>query len=555
MAKNGEKLRVIPLGGLGEIGKNMMVLECGNDLIVIDSGLEFPDDELLGIDLVIPDFSYLVENKNRLRAVVLTHGHEDHIGALPYVLKELRVPVYGTRLTLGLVKGKLEEFDLGYDPDFRVVKAGDKVPIGCFEVEFIHVNHSIADSVALGIKTPVGYVIHTGDYKIDQTPVDGEVMDLHTFAAYGHRGVLLLMSDSTNVERPGFTQSERSVGEAFEEAFERVRGRIIIASFASNVHRIQQIMDAAAHHRRKVAVVGRSVEKVVDIALELGYLRVPDHTLVDVDTIDHLPAHQVVIITTGTQGEPMSALSRIAMSEHKKVSILPGDTVIISANPIPGNERLVSRVVNHLFRQGAEVIYERFSGMHASGHASQEEQKLMLNLVRPRYFMPVHGEYRHLKRHALMAEELGIPSSNVFVMENGDVLELTSHSARLGERVNAGKVLVDGLGVGDVGNIVLRDRRLLAQDGILIVVVTINKQTGAVIAGPDIISRGFVYMREAESLVEEAKARVRQALGECEANQVTEWGSIKNSVRDALSTFIYDKIHRRPMILPIVMEV
>ncbi|MBE3573964.1 MAG: ribonuclease J [Firmicutes bacterium] len=555
MAKNGEKLRVIPLGGLGEIGKNMMVLEYGNDLIVIDSGLEFPDDELLGIDLVIPDFSYLVENKNRLRAVVLTHGHEDHIGALPYVLKELRVPVYGTRLTLGLVKGKLEEFDLGYDPDFRVVKAGDKVPIGCFEVEFIHVNHSIADSVALGIKTPVGYVIHTGDYKIDQTPVDGEVMDLHTFAAYGHRGVLLLMSDSTNVERPGFTQSERSVGEAFEEAFERVRGRIIIASFASNVHRIQQIMDAAAHHRRKVAVVGRSVEKVVDIALELGYLRVPDHTLVDVDTIDHLPAHQVVIITTGTQGEPMSALSRIAMSEHKKVSILPGDTVIISANPIPGNERLVSRVVNHLFRQGAEVIYERFSGMHASGHASQEEQKLMLNLVRPRYFMPVHGEYRHLKRHALMAEELGIPSSNVFVMENGDVLELTSHSARLGERVNAGKVLVDGLGVGDVGNIVLRDRRLLAQDGILIVVVTINKQTGAVIAGPDIISRGFVYMREAESLVEEAKARVRQALGECEANQVTEWGSIKNSVRDALSTFIYDKIHRRPMILPIVMEV
>lgn len=555
MAKNGEKLRVIPLGGLGEIGKNMMVLEYGNDLIVIDSGLEFPDDELLGIDLVIPDFSYLIENKNRLRAVVLTHGHEDHIGALPYVLKELRVPVYGTRLTLGLVKGKLEEFDLGYDPDFRVVKAGDKVPIGCFEVEFIHVNHSIADSVALGIKTPVGYVIHTGDYKIDQTPVDGEVMDLHTFAAYGHRGVLLLMSDSTNVERPGFTQSERSVGEAFEEAFERVRGRIIIASFASNVHRIQQIMDAAAHHRRKVAVVGRSVEKVVDIALELGYLRVPDHTLVDVDTIDHLPAHQVVIITTGTQGEPMSALSRIAMSEHKKVSILPGDTVIISANPIPGNERLVSRVVNHLFRQGAEVIYERFSGMHASGHASQEEQKLMLNLVRPRYFMPVHGEYRHLKRHALMAEELGIPSSNVFVMENGDVLELTSHSARLGERVNAGKVLVDGLGVGDVGNIVLRDRRLLAQDGILIVVVTINKQTGAVIAGPDIISRGFVYMREAESLVEEAKARVRQALGECEANQVTEWGSIKNSVRDALSTFIYDKIHRRPMILPIVMEV
>lgn len=555
MVKNTDIVRIIPLGGLGEIGKNMMVIETGSDIVVVDSGLMFPDDEMLGIDLVIPDFTYLLENRAKVRGIVLTHGHEDHIGALPYVLKELPVPVYGTKLTLGLVKGKLSEFNLGREPDLRVVRAGEKVRIGSLNVEFIRVNHSIADSVALAIFTPLGTIIHTGDFKVDQTPIDGEVMDFHRLAELGQAGVLLLMSDSTNVERPGYTLSERVVGQTLEEVFSAIKGRIIVASFASNIHRVQQIINAARQHNRKVCIVGRSMENVASIAMDLGYLKVPGGTLIDVDELDRFPANQVVIITTGSQGEPMSALTRMAMAEHRKVGIIPGDTVIISATPIPGNERLVHRVINFLYKQGAEVISQPFTGVHASGHPSQEELKLMLNLTRPRYFLPVHGEYRHLKRHAALAEAVGISPENIFVAENGDVLEITSRNARLAEPISAGNVLVDGLGVGDVGNIVLRDRKLLSQDGILVVVATIDRQNGAVLAGPDIVSRGFVYMREAEPLLEEAKARVKEALTKCQSENVTEWGMLKSSVRESLSNFLYDKTKRRPMILPIIMEI
>lgn len=555
MAKNTDLIRVVSLGGLGEIGKNMMVIEIGPDILVVDAGLMFPDDEMLGIDLVIPDFTYLLENRARVRGIVLTHGHEDHIGALPYVLRELSVPVFGTRLTLGLVKGKLAEFNLGREPDLRVVNAGEKVRVGSTDVEFIRVNHSIADAVALAIHTPLGPIVHTGDFKIDQTPVDGEVMDFHRLAELGQSGVLLLMSDSTNVERPGYTLSERAVGQTLEDVFGSIKGRIIVASFASNIHRVQQIINAARLHGRKVAIVGRSMENVAAIATDLGYLKIPGNTLIDIDEIDRYPAQKIVIITTGSQGEPMSALTRMAMAEHRKVGIVPGDTVIISATPIPGNERLVHRVINFLYKQGAEVISQPFTGVHASGHPSQEELKLMLNLTRPRYFLPIHGEYRHLKRHALLAESVGIPLDHIFVAENGDVLEITKRQARLADPITAGNVLVDGLGVGDVGNIVLRDRKLLSQDGILVVVATIDKQKGTVLAGPDIVSRGFVYMREAEELLDEARGRVKEALIKCQSDNITEWGTLKASVRDSLSNFLYEKIKRRPMILPIIMEI
>ncbi|VBB08029.1 metallo-beta-lactamase [Lucifera butyrica] len=554
MAKLPQKVQIIPLGGLGEIGKNMTVIRYGDEMIVIDAGLMFPEDDMLGIDLVIPDITYLLENRDSVKAIVLTHGHEDHIGALPYVLKQLDVPVYGTRLTLGILAGRLKENNVPAT-NLVAVKPGDQIQVGCFKVGFIRVSHSIADAVAISVRTPVGTIVHTGDFKLDQTPIDGKVTDFYAFAELGTKGVLVLLADSTNAERPGYTQSEKSVGLAFDEAFRHARERIIIATFSSNIHRIQQAIDMAVKYKRKVAILGRSMINVVTIALELGYLTVPEGTLIDIDEIPNYPAAEIVILTTGSQGEPMAALTRMAMSDHKKIEILPGDTVIISATPIPGNEKMVSRTVDYLFRQGADVIYEATSGIHASGHASQEELKLIHNLIRPKFFIPVHGEYRHLKKHAKLAQELGMPKENIFVAENGQVLEFSPAQGAINGKVTAGNVLVDGLGVGDVGNIVLRDRRQLAQDGILIVVVTMDKQRSAVIAGPDIVSRGFVYVRESEQLMEEAREKVKQALEKCELNSITEWAVIKSNVRDTLGKYLYEKTRRRPMILPIIMEV
>jgi len=548
------KLQIIPLGGLGEIGKNMTVVRCGDDIIVIDAGLSFPEDDMLGIDLVIPDITYLLENKDLVRAIILTHGHEDHIGALPYVLKQLDVPVYGTRLTLGILQGRLKENDVAAE-GLIPVKPDDQIQVGVFKIGFIKVSHSIPDAVALSIKTPVGTIVHTGDFKLDQTPVDGRVTDFHRFAELGDQGVLVMLADSTNAERPGFTASERVVGNTFDETFRRAKDRIIIATFSSNVHRIQQAIDTACKYKRKVAILGRSMVNVANIALELGYLHAPEGLLIDVDEINNYPGSSIVIMTTGSQGEPMSALSRMAMSDHKKVDIVPGDTIIISATPIPGNEKMVSRTIDYLLRQGADVIYEAASGIHVSGHASQEELKLMHNLIRPRFFIPVHGEFRHLVKHARLATELGLPKENIFVAENGQILEFTADKGAAAGKVAAGKVLVDGLGVGDVGNIVLRDRRQLSQDGILIVVVTMDKERGCVVAGPDIVSRGFVYVRESEQLMDEARDKVKQTLEKCETGGITEWSAIKASVRDALGKFLYERTRRRPMILPIIMEV
>lgn len=554
MAKSQQKIQLIPLGGLGEIGKNMTVVRYGDEIIVIDSGLMFPEDDMLGIDLVIPDISYLLDNRDLVRAIILTHGHEDHIGALPYVLKHLNVPVYGTKLTLGIVEGRLKENNIS-SANLVPVKPNDQIQVGPFKIGFIRVSHSIADSVALSIKTPIGTIVHTGDFKFDQTPVDGKVTDFHRFAELGDKGVLVLLADSTNAEHPGFTMSEKSVGLTFDETFRNARERIIIATFSSNIHRVQQAIDTACRYKRKVAVLGRSMINVVNIALELGYLTIPDGVLIDIDEINNYPPSGIVIITTGSQGEPMSALTRMAMSDHKKVDIVPGDTIIISATPIPGNEKLVSRTIDYLLRQGAEVVYEKASGVHVSGHASQEELKLMQNLIRPKFFVPVHGEYRHLIKHSKLAQELGTPKENIFILENGQVLEFTADKGYIAGKVTSGSILVDGLGVGDVGNIVLRDRRQLSQDGILIVVITMDKQKGCVVAGPDIVSRGFVYVRESEHLMEEAKDKVKQALEKCESNNITEWAAIKSNVRDTLGKHLYEKTRRRPMILPIIMEV
>ncbi|MBE3573525.1 MAG: ribonuclease J [Moorella humiferrea] len=553
--KNEQRVYLIPLGGLGEIGKNMMAIRYGNSILVIDCGLTFPEDEMLGVDAVIPDYSYLLEHRQMVKGIIVTHGHEDHIGALPYVLKDLNVPVYGTRLTLALVQAKLKEQGNVNGAKLQMVKPRDTVRIGPFRVEFIHVSHSIADTVALAIHTPVGTIVHTSDFKIDYTPIDGEVFDFYKFAQLGEEGVLVLLSDSTNVERPGYTMSERVVGATFDEVFRQARERIIVASFASNVHRLQQIISTAYKYNRKVAVVGRSMINVVNIALEQGYLDIPENTLVDLSELASLPKNRTVIISTGSQGEPMSALTRIARNDHRQIEIVPGDTVIISALPIPGNEKLVARTVDQLFRQGADVYHEAIDGVHVSGHASQEELKLVLSLVKPKFFVPVHGEYRMLIKHARLAEELGIPPENIFVAENGQVLEFTRRKGAITGRVPAGKLLVDGLGVGDVGNIVLRDRKQLAQDGLLIVVVTLSKDTGAVVAGPDIVSRGFVYVREAEELLEEAKEKVRQTLDKCEERRITDWATIKGNIRDSLSKFLFEKTRRRPMILPIIMEV
>ncbi len=554
MANKKNKLKVIPLGGLQEIGKNITVIEYGNDLIIIDCGVAFPQDDMLGIDLVIPDFTYLVKNKDKIRGIVLTHGHEDHIGAIPYILRDINVPLYGTKLTLGLIENKLKEHNI--TADSRCVAKGQTISLGCMKVEFINTTHSIADSVGLAIYTPAGLIVHTGDFKVDYTPIHGDPMDLTRFAELGREGVLLFLCESTNVAEAGYTMSERSVGPIFEEIFEQSSNqRIMVATFSSNIHRIQQIVNSAIKHKRKVAVIGRSMLNAVKTACELGYLNIPDNAFIDISEVKNYPNKQLVIITTGSQGEPMSALSRMAVSEHRQVEIKPGDKIIISASPIPGNEKTISKVINELMKKGAEVIYEGLMEVHVSGHAKQEEIKLMHALVKPKYLMPIHGEYRHLKHHKDLAISLGMKKENVFIMSIGDVLELTDNSAKLNGTVPSGQVFVDGLGVGDVGNIVLRDRRHLSQDGLMIVVVTIEKDSGMVVAGPDIISRGFVYVRESVDLMDEARNVVNCALNTCEERSISDWSYMKNLVKDTLREFLWHRTKRSPMILPIIMEI
>ena len=545
---------VIPLGGLGEIGKNMTVIQYGNDIIVIDAGLAFPDDDMFGIDLVIPDMSYLIENRDKVRAVVITHGHEDHIGGLSYLLNEVNVPVYATKLVCGLIEGKLKENHIT-NYTLNEVHHGDEVQIGCMKVGFIHTNHSIPDASALYFRTPVGTIVHTGDFKMDLTPVDGRQMDIHKFAELGRRGVLLLMSDSTNAERAGYTESETTVGHAFRKAFRAAKGRIILATFASNISRIQQAINTAVQFKRKVTVLGRSMVNNVQIAIELGYLDVPEGVLIEPDELNRYPDDQILILTTGSQGEPMAGLSRMASNNHRSVSIMPGDTVIISATPIPGNETGVGRTIDNLMRLGANVIAGRDKKIHVSGHASQEELKLMLELIKPKYFIPVHGEYRMLKTHGDLAVMMGVAKDHVLIGDNGQIFEFSNRSGHKTGHVNAGRVFVDGLGVGDVGNIVIRDRQQLAMEGVVIVVMTQAKGTSHPLAGPDIVSRGFVYVRDSEELIREAHDRVAAVLERCEAGNIREWAVIKSQVRDTLSRYLYEKTRRRPMILPIIMEV
>lgn len=549
-------VRFMALGGLNEIGKNLYVYECSNDMFIVDCGLAFPDEEMLGVDLVVPDFTYLEKNKDHFRGIVITHGHEDHIGALPYLLKKINVPIYGTRLTLGLVEGKLKEHGLLSQASLNVVEPRQNVRMGCMSVEFIRVNHSIPDSCALAIHTPSGVIVHTGDFKVDYTPIEGGIIDLARFGELGNRGVLALMSESTNVERPGYTKSERSVGESFKGLFARAEGkRIIIATFSSNIHRIQQIIDEAVKHGRRVAVSGRSMTNVISKAVELNYIKVPDGTMIDIEDVNRYDPSELVIATTGSQGEPLSALSRMSSGDHRQVTITPNDFIIISANPIPGNEKLVTKVVNELMKQGAEVIYESMYEVHVSGHACQEELKMMISLTKPKFFVPIHGEYKHMKKHVQLATGMGIPEENTFIADLGDVLETDGVEMKLTGTVPSGKVMVDGFGVGDVGSVVLRDRKHLAEDGVMIIVATMNRETGRVVAGPDIVSRGFVYVRESEELLDEAKQLMAQVMENLQERNVREWGNIKSAMRDALSEFIYKETKRSPMILPIIMEI
>ncbi|OLO40947.1 Zn-dependent hydrolase [Alkalihalophilus pseudofirmus] len=551
---NTEKIRVFALGGVGEIGKNMYVVEVDDDIIVIDSGLMFPDDDMLGVDIVIPDISYLVDNADRVRAIVLTHGHEDHIGGLPYILQKLKVPVYGTKLTLGLVEAKLREAGIFTSTTLKLIDNNSEIMIGSTQVSFFRTNHSIPDSVGVVIQTGHGAIVHTGDFKFDQTPVDGKHAEIGKMAALGNQGVLCLLSDSTNAERPGHTLSETSVGQGIADVFQNSTNRIIVTTFASNVHRVQQVIQAAAKAKRKVAIVGRSMEKVISIANELGYLKAPDDLFIEIDQIKKYRPDQVAIITTGSQGEPMSALTRMARGAHRQITISSNDTVMIAASPIPGNEKSVSKIIDQLYRIGADVVYGH-TKVHASGHGSAEELKLMLNLMKPKYFVPIHGEYRMQIAHRDLALEVGMNNSNIFLLEKGEVVEIQDGSGRKTGKVPSGNVLIDGLGVGDVGNIVLRDRRLLSKDGILVVVVTLNKTSGEIISGPDIISRGFVYVRESEKLLEEATNMVQQTLIKCVTENVNEWSSLKSSIREVLSRYLFEKTKRRPMILPIIMEV
>ena len=550
--KSASKLKIIPLGGLEQIGMNITAFEYGDSIVVVDCGLSFPEDDMLGIDLVIPDVTYLKENISKVKGFVITHGHEDHIGALPYVLKEVNVPIYSTKLTLGLITNKLKEHNLVRSTKLKEVKHGQVINLGDFAIEFIKTNHSIQDASALAIYSPAGIVVHTGDFKVDYTPVFGDAIDLQRFAEIGKKGVLALMCDSTNAERPGFTMSERTVGKVIDSLFNEHRSaRIIIATFASNVDRVQQIINTAYRFGRKVAVEGRSMVNIISVASELGYLRIPENTLIEIDQVKNYPDDKVVLITTGSQGESMAALSRMAANIHKKITIKPNDTIIFSSNPIPGNEKAVSKVINELSMKGAKVI---FQDVHVSGHACQEEIKLIYSLVKPRYAIPVHGEYRHLTAQKHVVEDLGIPKENIFILASGNVLEMDEYSAEVTGSVHTGAILVDGLGVGDVGNIVLRDRQHLAEDGIMIVVMTLERHSNVVLAGPDIVSRGFVYVRESEDLMEHAKEVVESALDSCLERNITDWGKIKNVVKDALSEFLWKRTKRSPMILPIIME-
>lgn len=555
MAKK-QKLKIIPIGGLDEIGKNLTAFEYGNEIIIVDCGMAFPDDDMPGVDMVINDISYLVKNRSKIQGVFLTHGHEDHIGGLPYFLKEINVPVYGTRLTLGLVEHKLKEHNLLSSVKLVRTRPGNVIKASNnFTVEFITTNHSIADSVALAIKTPVGTVVHMGDFKIDSTPIVGDVIDLARLGELGKEGVLALMSDSTNVERPGYAMSERTVGQQFEKIFQNCNKRIIVATFASNVHRVQQIIDAAAKNKRKVAISGRSMENIVEISILLGYMKVPEGVLINLDNINKYKPNQVVIITTGSQGEPMSALTRMAFSDHRKVEVTKDDLIIISASPIPGNEKAVSNVINELFKIGAEVIYKSLMDVHVSGHACQEELKLIMSIVKPKYFIPVHGEHRHLVLHKRLAEDMGIPCERSFVLSNGSVLEMDKTEAKITGNVQAGRVLVDGLGVGDVGNIVLRDRKHLSQDGLIIIVATIDSEKKEIVSRPDVISRGFVYVREAEQLIEGIKEISVEAITETFSRRNMDWTMMKNSIKSSVTKYIYESTKRNPMILPIIEEI
>ena len=550
------QIHIYPLGGLGEVGKNMTLFECNGDMVIVDCGCVFPDSEMYGVDLVIPDFSFVEQNIDKIRGLLITHGHEDHIGSIPYLLKRCKLPVYGTRLTCGLIRNKLEEFNLAGSTKFVEIVPKRKFKLGCFTVEPIHVNHSIPDAVSFALDCPAGVVIVTGDFKIDYTPLSSDVTDLATFAEYGSRGVLALLSDSTNAERPGFTATEKTVAASIHSLFTQARNkRVIIATFASNLNRVQQIIELAVAEGRKVAFSGRSMVNNTAMAQELGYMHIPEGTLIDIDQINKYPPEQIVLITTGSQGEPLSALSRMAQNSHRQVKVGPGDFIIISANPIPGNEKSVTKIVNGLLLLGAEVIYERMYDVHVSGHACQEEEKLILTLTKPQYFLPVHGEYKQLRRHAITAASLGIPDTNILIAENGSHVILSRDEMRLGEPVTAGAVMVDGLGVGDVGNVVLRDRKHLSEDGLVIVVATVDRVNGTVIAGPDLVSRGFVYVRENEPLMDGAREVVETTFDRCLDENVRDWNSVKTRVREALSSYIYRRTKRSPMILPILMEV
>lgn len=554
-SKIKSKVKIIPLGGLGEIGKNLTVFEYEDEIVIIDCGMSFPDEELLGIDLVLPDITYLQRNKDKIKGFFITHGHEDHIGGLPYVLKQINGPIYATKLTLGLIESKLEEHNILSDCTLNMVKPGDIIETGNFNIEFIRTNHSIADSVSIALHTPIGIIVHTGDFKIDFTPIDGEIIDLQRYAQLGKKGVLLLMADSTNATRSGYTMSEKTVGETLNNLFIKADGRVIVATFASSIHRVQQIANASIKNGRKIAFSGRSMERISEVAMSLGYLFIPEEMIIDLNDVKKYPDNKVTIITTGSQGEPMAALTRIAAGNHRSIQLEKGDTVIISSTPIPGNKKAVSSVVDDLTEKGAKVIYEAIEDIHVSGHACEQELRLIQALLKPKFFVPVHGEYRHLLSHSKIAENMGMDKSNIFILEIGDVLELARNKAEITNKVPAGRVLIDGLGVGDIGNIVLRDRKNLAKDGIITVVIVINKESKTVISGPDIITRGFVYVRDSEELMREIRRIVSKSVERCLDNDVTGWSEIKSAIRREVNTYVYTKMKRKPMVLPVIAEI
>ena len=553
--KNKSTIKVRPLGGLGEIGKNITAFEYEDEIVIIDCGLAFPDEDLYGIDLVIPDVTYLLKNKDKVKGFFITHGHEDHIGALPYVLKQINAPIYATKLTLGLIESKLQEHNILSDCTLNMVKAGDLVELDSFKIEFIRTNHSIADSCSIALHTPVGIIVHTGDFKVDFTPIDGEVIDLQRYAQLGKKGVLLLMAESTNALQQGYTMSEKTVGETLDNLFAKATGRVIVATFASNIHRVQQIANASVKNGRKIAFSGRSMEKISEVAISLGYLFIPEEMIIELNDIKKYSNERITIITTGSQGEPMAALTRIAAGSHRSIQIEKGDTVIISATPIPGNQKAVSNVINDLTEKGANVIYNAIKDIHVSGHACEQELRLINALIKPKFFMPIHGEYKHLINHAKIAENMGMDKSNIFILETGEILELSRNKAQINGKVPSGRILIDGIGVGDVGNIVLRDRKNLAEDGIITVVIAIDRENKIIIAGPDIITRGFVYVRDSEQLIRDIRGIVTKSVERCFNNNVTQWSEIKNTIRREIDSFVYTKMKRKPMILPVITEI